>query len=604
MATLGWFERITASFSALVRRRGWFFGNRSVRGAESSPLAERADALLPIISSSFGEAEGIDLEPLKPLLRDERSYGSVVEIVSLLGTLGLPYDADRVVAWHKLGIPPATLYAVFDLTKPATVPELDELLGVLKGHVAKIQVEPLTLVATAYQALGRPIAIGNLILAFDTLTSQVDRFSANSFTTCAQAFAALGLSDPQLDRALLERVKDEEALAASAALADVLAGRVGQVQSFNDIKGLFLGISDRITVRRLSRVLTLFDEYGVKAGDLDTFQLAFASQGAMDWLERALKGMKELGRTVDRLALMQLQEWAPDVVALSRYLTAARGFQGMGLTDDEVDRLVLKRVDSEDRSQVLGLIGELWFRLGFGEPTFDKAEHLADILTDRVRLKRYETAVNLLKETKMSIGDIQALAEQFIDYTDDINWLEAVLASAGEFGDRLGRLQILHLRERCPEPPHLYRYFRLRRAFAWFPGDFSSLDAWLVDLAPNQEKTNHVLALAEVLSQCDSFPATFAEIQDMVATYPTLELVEAYGVCLRTFNGDRRKFALILRQIIDSSDVEASLALISNALGDGRLSNSTFERALESLIISMKHPPTVSVPPGNRERGR
>lgn len=577
---------------------------RAPRTTEASPMSDRADALLPIISSSFGEAEGIDLEPLKPLLRDERSYGSVVEIVSLLGTLGLPYDSERVVAWHRLGVPPAILYAVFDLTKPSSLADIEELLSVLKGNVSKIQVEPLTLVATSYQTLGRPIAISNLILALDILASQVDRFSANSFTTCAQAFAALGLSDSHLDRALLERVKDEEALAASAALADVLAGRVGQVKSFNDIKGLFSGISDRITVRRLSRVLTLFDEYGVKAGDLDTFQLAFSSQGAMDWLERALKGMKELGRTVDRLALMQLQEWAPDVVALSRYLTAARGFQGMGLTDDEVDRLVLKRVDSEDRSQVLGLIGELWFRLGFGEPTFDKAEHLADILTDRVRLKRYETAVNLLKETKMSIGDIQALAEQFIDYTDDINWLDAVLASAGEFGGRLGRLQILHLRERCPEPPHLYRYFRLRRAFGWFQADFSALDAWLIDIAPNQERTNHVMAMAEMLAQNDSVSVTFEEIQDMVTTYTTIELVEAYGVCLRTFNGDRRKFGLILRQIIDSSDVESSLALLSNALGDSRLSTSIFERALESLIISMKHPPTLSVPPGNRERGR
>ncbi|HEY9856706.1 MAG TPA: hypothetical protein V6D05_13265 [Stenomitos sp.] len=549
---------------------------------------------MPILQANFKDAPTslLDLAPLEACVKDEHSYETMVELVTLFGMRGFPFDAERLVEWHRLAIPPSTLYAVFELTRPTRLEDLDHLLDVLRVRTTSLRVEVLRPIASAYQALGRPLAIDNLGLALDTL-GLAEGGSLAAFTAAAEAYVHIGPEDPRLDRLLLERLKDEEALAATTAMFDVVATHLGKVENYDDLRDLLEGVVDRITVRRIAKVLQLFEEFGVHVGVLDTFQLSFATtQGDIEWLERALKGLTELKRPIDRVALMQLREWAPELAALGRYLTAVRSFHGLGMSVDEIDKLVLKRAESEEQSQVLGLIGDLWFRLGFGELTLDRAEHLADILGDRPHLKRYETAVNLLRELKLSPTDVEALAEIFFETSDDINWLEAVLASAGDSEERLGRLQILHLRERCPDPPNLYRYFRLRRAFAWFQGDHASLDAWLVDIAPVNERTSTLLALADILQ--DSGRLTVDELKELEATYPTQDLLEAFGECVRTFNGDWRSFTMFLKQVLDSGDLQACFAILNRTFGEARMSGNRFERAFEYLVSRLGHHPVVS----------
>lgn len=597
----GWFDRITASFSAVMKRRGGLSSEGGALAEEAAP-ADRVQALIPIIRANFGDRAGAEpnVAPLEPYVQDEAAFATCVEVIALLGLEGVAYDHWRLVSWLDLGIPASTLYGVFELTQPKGQDDLDALLGVLGNDAAKVRVEALRTVAAAYQHLNRPVAIRNIIKAIERLGAAEGTPAIAAYLSCMAAYEALAPVDAYFDDLLLDRVADEEALAATAALLDLVSLRVKRVERYEDIRGLVEGVRDRITVRRLSKILNLFAEYEVHVGDLDTFHLSFAdAQAELEWLERALKGMTELGRSVDRVALMQLREWAPEIGALGRYLTAVRAFQGTGLSVDEVDRLVLKRVESEDRSQVLGLIGELWFRIGLGDLTFERAEHLANTLTDRARLKRYETAVHLFKELKLSLNDVEALAEQFIASADDIYWLEAVLASAGDSEEKLGRLKILHLRERCPEPPLLYRYFRLKRAFEWLQADPHAVDAWIIDAAPQPERTACLLALAEIL-QLDP-RITLEEVQRHEAAFPTIEQVEAYGVCVHTFNGDWRRFSVLLHQVRQSGDLETCFAIMSRTFEDARLSANQFERALELLVAQGPKPaasaPESSAPP-------
>ncbi|HEY9899722.1 MAG TPA: hypothetical protein V6D00_11120 [Pantanalinema sp.] len=584
MSTTGWFDRITASFAAVLRRRGGLDGHASSRAEEAAP-EDRVRALIPIVRTNFGERAGDDPDvgAFEARVHDEASFNACVEVIALMGLEGFAYDPERLIAWLDLGISASTLYGVFDLTRPKDLHDLDALLGVLGAEPARVSVESLRTVASVYQQLGRPVAIHNLQKAIERLGGAGGTPAIATFLGCASAYEALGPVDASFDALLLDRVVDEEAMAATAALLDLVALRVKRIERYDDIRGLVEGVRDRITVRRLSKTLNLFEEYEVQVGDLDTFHLSFAdSQAELEWLDRALKGMTELGRSVDRVVLMQLREWAPEIGALGRYLTAVRAFQSSGLSVDDIDRLVLKRVESEERSQVLGLVGELWFRLGLGDLSFERAEHLANTLTDRARLKRYETAVLLFKELKLSAGDVEALAEQFISSADDIYWLEAVLASAGDSEEKLGRIKILHLRERCPEPPLLYRYFRLKRAFDWLNADPQALDAWLIDAAPQPERTACLLALSEILQ--GDHRITLDEVQRHEAAFPTLELIEAYGVCVHTFNGDWRRFSVLLHQVRQSGDLETCFAIMSRTFEDARFSASQFQRALELLV--------------------
>lgn len=592
MAGLAWLDRLISSFAAIVRRRGRFGAQRDSQADRVKP-EDRARALLPILQSNFKDAPAslLELASLEACVKDEHSYNSLIELVTLFGMRGFPFEAERLVEWHKLAIPPSTIYAVFELTRPATLEDLDYVFQAIRPRAANLRVEVLRPIANAYQAMGRPLAIDNLGYAMDTL-GVAEAGAATAFLAAAEAYLQVGPEDPRLDRLLMERLGDEEALAATTAMFDVIATHLGKVEAYDDIRDLLEGMRDRIMVRRIAKVLQLFDEFGVRAGVLDTFQLSFAtSQGDIEWLERALKGLADLKRPIDRVALMQLREWAPELAALGRYLTAVRSFQGLGMSVEEVDKLVLKRAESEDKSHVLGLIGDLWFRLGFGDLTYERAEHLADMLVDRPHLKRFETAVILLRELKMSVHDVEALSETFFGTSDDINWLEAVVASAGESEERLGRLQILHLRERCPEPPHLYRYFRLRRAFAWFQGDHATLDACLVDIAPTPDRTATMLGLAEVLQ--DSGRLAVDELKELEATYRSQELIEAFGECVRTFNGDWRRFGVFLKQVIDSGDLPGCLAILNRTFGEARMSGNKFERAFELLVARLGERRTV-----------
>lgn len=593
MATLAWLDRLISSFTAIVRRRGRL--GTSVEAADPRIKPEdRTQALLPILQANFKDAPVslLELAPLEACVKDEHSYNSLIELLTLFGMRGFPFEAERLVAWHQLSVPPSTLYAVFELTRPTTLADLDYLIEAVRPRATSLRLEVLRPIANAYQALNRPLAIDNLTPALDTL-GHSEGAAVSAFLSAAEAYQHVGPEDHRLDRLLMERLRDEEALAATAAMFDVIATHLGKVAHYDDIRDLLEGVVDRITVRRIAKVLQLFEEYGVHAGVLDTFQLSFATtQGDIEWLERALKGLTDLKRPIDRVALMQLREWAPELAALGRYLTAVRSFQGLGMSVDEIDKLVLKRAESEEQSQVLGLIGDLWFRLGLGELTYQRADHLADILVDRPRLKRYETAVQLLRELKMPPHDVEVLAEIFYETSDDINWLEGVLASAGESEDRLGRLQILHLRERCPDPPNLYRYFRLRRAFEWFQGDRAELDAWLMDVAPINERTSALLTLAEILQ--DSGRLGLDELKELEATYPTQDLLEPFGECVRTFNGDWRSFTMFLKQVLDSGDIQACFAILSRTFGEARVSGNKFERAFEFLVTRLGSRPVAS----------
>jgi hypothetical protein len=247
---------------------------------------------------------------------------------------------------------------------------------------------------------------------------------------------------------------------------------------------------------------------------------------------------------------------------------------------------------------VLGLLGDVYLRLGFGDLTLARAEHLADLLHDRPRVKRYETAVGLLRDLKLPGSDIEVLSEQFIETPDDINWLETFLVSSGEFGEKLGRLKIMHLRERCPEPSHLYRYFKLRRALEWFTGDFADLDAWLVDVAPVIEMTNALMALSDIVS-LDPARLTVLELRGLLADYMHSDLIEAFGTCVKTFNGNWRKFEMLMKQVQESGDLAGCFEALSRSIPGGRLSGSTFERSFEHLFHAMRKSPVVPTPPGH-----
>lgn len=563
--------------------------------------AERVEALYSMIRSCYGERVGEfpDIELFRSILADESQSRVLVEIVSLHGVRGFPYDPVVIMDWMRLGIAPALMFGVFELCQPRSASDRDQIFKALQVHAGRLRVDVLSELASAYQRLGRPMPVSVLGLALEVFGGQGPVVQSGSFTLVAEAYAAIGLIDERLDKILLERVRDEEKLATAAAFIDLLSSRIDDVQTFADIEGLILALKDRVSVRRLARVMALFDEYNVNAGALDTFHFNFAnSQTELDWLDRALKGMTDLNRHVDRLTLIQLREWAPEVGALTRYMTAARAFRGMGLSETEIDRLVLKRVETEERSQVLGLLGDVYLRLGFGDLTLQRAEQLADMLQDRPRVKRYETAVGLLRDLKLPPSDVQVLCEQFIDTQDDINWLETFLVSSGEFGEKLGRLKIMHLRERCPEPSHLYRYFKLRRALEWFTGDFSDLDAWLVDVAPSVEMTNALMAVSDIVS-LDPGRMSVLELRGLLADYMRPDLVEAFGVCVKTFNGNWRKFEMLMKQVQESGDLAGCFEVLSRSIPGGRLSGSTFERSFEHLFHAMRKSPVVPTPPGH-----
>lgn len=421
------------------------------------------------VRAAFQEGYGHDLpEDFEPNLFLAYCQGHpapdlIPAIVKLLAGRGCPLDSLLLADWAGCFHDPDDLDAfeqIIDLFQPQGEQDWQVLRQLVRAHREDIPLEQIFGLAGELggHEQGRALAVlGELV---GNLPDEAER---GACLAALRACRNLGLSVEEVGRVVGRYARDAEAVAALGELASLLSLRASKVPSARAFERLLETFPNRAAAKRYGQVLARLDRTAVKVDPLDDFVVAFARDAiAVEWLDAALSALRRLGRTIDRLALTTLLEWAPDVKSIEHYVRGTLALRACSLPEKDIEAILLPRVGNETAIAVICSLEEISRRLSFGKLTRDQAERLLAMLPGRVEVKRLNQAIALLLALGIGVGDLPALAPEFVASPDDIAWLEALAQQALEFRFKVDRVELLRLRESCPQVAQLYRYCRIR----------------------------------------------------------------------------------------------------------------------------------------------
>jgi hypothetical protein len=261
-----------------------------------------------------------------------------------------------------------------------------------------------------------------------------------------------------------------------------------------------------------------------------------------------------------------------------------RAFVDSGLDGEDVDQFLLPHMESESEAAVASMIGELGSRVFEGRLTLDKARKLMEVLPERAAVKRYEQAVQLLREAGLRQADIEVLAPEFARTTDDAIWLEAFVRNSAENSRAVERLELFHIRERCPEVTHIYRYFRLRKLFDEFTQisqpEFEDI-AFDAVLDEEQSLAFLVETLAEWGRQEE---CTAADIRRLMEAFPGRAGVQRYKTAILNFQGSWLGLDYLAIALATTDQRASVMAMVGKSLGARHLNDVDRNPALTQMI--------------------
>ncbi len=337
-----------------------------------------------------------------------------------------------------------------------------------------------------------------------------------AFLAACKAFPE-AIGDEEFLRYMARSRQEPEAAGAAIELGRFLAGRGKEIDDVGQLRNLLERLTDRAAVKRYEAALDLLAEHRIQVDPLDHFVLALLEEDA-DWLRLAATELGRLGRTIDRLSLVKLRDWATDVTRLKRYFRAANAFAGCGLDLDQIDELVQPYLDDDAKIGALALIGPRATQLWDGPVTVERVETLMNDLGNPESVRYYMQAVSFLRDLKMKEGDVRLLAKEFSTSREDVRWLEAFVARSREEHVQADRLGIIRIRERCPGVVELYRYLRMSAMTSAFPqAVLGILEEMILDASGSRDRTE---ALSDLLGRLSGSGAA--------ATITAERLVEAH----------------------------------------------------------------------------
>lgn len=554
--------------------------------------SQRSAAMREVIVKAFGDRVPHDLsvETLLPLAATPQNFNTLSELFSLLGRRGAPCTAEMLAGWGSMAASNRlilSLEQLLGLLSPKGDEDWGRLYALLHASWGRPAFERIFQLADGLAPMKRSLSQASL----ESLTASLpDAASCDSFLQAVRAFrASPQLSWDDLDAVVVKYARDEESAATIGEIGAILAQRGREGYRSADLDFLFSELASRTAVKRYVQAFKILDDYQIRFDEFDAFVTSFARNSEdIEWLSEAVQGLQEAGRVVTRLTLVQLREWATTAVALKRYVRGVRAFVDSGLTGDEVDTFLLPHMESEAEAAVASMIGELGSRVFEGKLTLEKASSLREMLPERAAVKRFEQAVQLLREAGMRQADVEVLAPEFAKTTDDAIWLEAFVRNCAELSRAVERLELFHIRERCPEVTHIYRYFRLRKILDEFsqitPEEFEAI---AFDTVLDEEQS--VAYLAETLAEWGrKDECTASDLRRLMEAFPGRAGVQRYKTAIQNYQGSWLGLDELAIALATTDERASVMAMVGKTLGARNLndvdSNPTLRQTLEVVI--------------------
>lgn len=559
--------------------------------AGSRDGAQRAKAMRDLLARTFGQRMPRDmvLDPLLPLAANPQTFTLVSDLFTILASRGCPCSPQLLAGWGAMASS-SRLVTLFDHLIDLVKPQSDEDWGRLYAHLHASWGRPafdITFqLVDGLAPLQRPLSLASL----ENLTRLLPTpHACESFLQAVRGFHANEkLSWDELDAVVARYAQDEESAATIGEIGTLLAQRGRHAYRAADLDFLFSELPSRTAVKRYLQAFKILDDYQIRFDEFDAFVTSFARHSEdLEWLQEAVQGLQEAGREVTRLTLVQLREWAPTTVGLKRYVRGVRAFMGSGLTREEIDQFLLPHMESEAKSAVASKIGELGTRVFEGRLTLAKAQALMERLPDRAAVKRYEQAVSLLRQAGWRQADIEVMAPEFAQTSDDAIWLEAFVRNSTEMSRAVERLELYHIRERCPEVTHVYRYFRLRKLFDEFPL-ISQEEFEAIAFEAIFDEEQGVSLLVEGLVEMGRAAAyTAADLKRLIEAFPGRAGVSRYKLALSTFQGSWKALDDLAITYATNEHRANVMAMVGRSLAVKHLNDVDRNPALGQMIAQV-----------------
>jgi hypothetical protein len=549
---------------------------------------QRAQALEDVLSRSFGSRmpQGLSLDPLLPLASTPQSFNLLSELFAMVSRKGCPCSSELLAGWGAMASSNrllGSLEQLIDLVSPANDEAWTHLYTVVRTAWGHPPFELIFQLAEGLTPLQRPLSVESL----ESLSQRLpDHHACDCFVQAVRAFRASDkLSWDDLDAVIARYAKDEESAATIGEIGALLAYRGREGYKSTDLDFLFSELSTRTAVKRYLQAFKILDERQIRFDEFDAFVTSFARHSEdIEWLTEAVQGLQEAGRVVTRLTLVQLREWAPTTAALKRYVRGVRAFVDSGLDGEEVDQFLLPHMESESDAAVASMIGELGARAFEGRLTLDKARKLMEVLPERAAVKRFEQAVQLLREAGLRQADIEVLAPEFARTADDAIWLEAFVRNSAEISRAVERLELFHIRERCPEVTHIYRYFRLRKLFDEFT-EISQAEFEDIAFDAVLDEEQSLAFLAETLAEWGrQAECTASDIRRLMEAFPGRAGVQRYKTAILNFQGSWLGLDYLAIALATTDQRASVMAMVGKSLGARQLNDVDRNPALTQMI--------------------
>lgn len=549
---------------------------------------QRAAALRDVLSRSFGDRmpQDINLEPLMALAASPQSYHLLSDLFALLSRKGCPCSSELLAGWGAMASSTrllGSLEQLIDLLSPQSDEDWGQLYTLLHACWGRPAFERIFQLADGLAPMQRSLSLASLEMLARTLP---DAQAGDCFIQAIRAFRASDkLSWDELDAVVVKFARDQESAATIGEIGALLAQRGREGYRNVDLDFIFTELATRTAVKRYLQAFKILDERQIRFDEFDAFVTSFARHSEdIEWLNEAVQGLQEAGRVVTRLTLVQLREWATTTAALKRYVRGVRAFVDSGLSGEEVDQFLLPHLESESEAAVASMIGELGSRVFEGRLTLAKAESLMETLPERAAVKRFENAVQLLREAGLRQSDIEVLAPEFARTADDAIWLEAFVRNSAELSRAVERLELFHIRERCPEVTHIYRYFRLRKLFDGFT-QISQPE--FEDIAFNAvlDEELSLAYLMETLTEWErQSECTVLDIRRLLEAFPGRAGVQRYKTALENFQGSWLRLDELAIALATTDQRAAIMAMVGKSLGARQLNDVDRNPALPQMI--------------------
>ena len=549
---------------------------------------QRSAALRDVLTRTFGDRVPADfsMESLMPLAASPKSFNLLTELFSLLSRKGCPCSSELLAGWGAMASSNrllSSLEQLIDLVAPKGDEDWGRLYALLHASWGRPSFERIFQLADGLAPLQRSLSLESLERLSQSLP---DAHSCDCFLQAIRAFRASDkLSWDELDAVVVKFARDEESAATIGEIGELLTHRGREGYRSADLDFLFGELATRTAVKRYLQAFKILDEHQIRFDEFDAFVTSFARHSEdIEWLNEAVQGLQEAGRVVTRLTLVQLREWATTTAALKRYVRGVRAFVDSGLMGEQVDQFLLPHMESEANAAVASMIGELGSRVFEGRLTLEKAQTLMEALPERAAVKRYEQAVQLMREAGMRQADVEVMAPEFAKTADDAIWLEAFVRNSAELSRAVERLELFHIRERCPEVTHIYRYFRLRKHFDEFT-QISQAEFEDIAFAAVLDEEQSLAYLMETLADWGrQSECTVADVRRLMEAFPGRAGVQRYKTAIQNFQGSWIGLDYMAISLATTDQRASIMAMVGKSLGARQLNDVDRNPALAQMI--------------------